>query len=118
MRGFSFQSAEPAAPDFDELSSSLSLRAEGSRVAKTKKAKGTKAAEAKIDPAFLAKARELRDRWMERVNGSLALPAVIGKYDVSRTLPVLSAVEGSEAEGHRLASRVHIEEAPMRRLAG
>ncbi|MGB7161033.1 MAG: hypothetical protein WBD40_23430 [Tepidisphaeraceae bacterium] len=39
-----------------------------------------------IDPAFLAKARELRDRWMERVNdGGLALD-VLAKHDVSRAL--------------------------------
>jgi hypothetical protein len=38
---------------------------------------------------------------MERVNGSLALPAVIGKYHV-----------------HRVASYIHVEEPPMRRLAG
>ncbi len=91
MRGFSFQSEEPAAPDFDELS----------RVAKATKPKAPKPPKAKIDPAFLAKARELRDRWMERVNGSLALPAVIGKYHV-----------------HRVASYIHVEEPPMRRLAG
>jgi len=35
---------------------------------------------------MLAKARELRDRYLERVNESLILPAASGKYDVSRSL--------------------------------
>ena len=49
----------------------------------------------RIDPAYLKAARELRDRWMERVNDSLVLPAMaLGKYDVSR---ILSAVEGSRS---------------------
>ncbi|MGB7157227.1 MAG: hypothetical protein WBD40_04115, partial [Tepidisphaeraceae bacterium] len=44
---------------------------------------------AKIDPKYLAAARQLRDVWMERANdGMLALPAPRGKYDVSRTLDV------------------------------
>ena len=41
----------------------------------------------RIDPAYLKAARELRDRWMERVNDPLVLPAMaMGKYDVSRSL--------------------------------
>ena len=48
-----------------------------------------------MDPKLRAAARELRDRWMERVNDPLVLPAMAqGKYDVSRTP---SAVEGSRA---------------------
>ena len=42
---------------------------------------------AKIDPRYLAAARELRDRFLEHVNDRrAALPARGGKYDVSRTL--------------------------------
>jgi len=41
----------------------------------------------RIDPAMVAKARELRDRYLERVNGSPdALLAPAARYDVSRTL--------------------------------
>ena len=38
---------------------------------------------AKADPAIIAKARELRDKWMEQVNAQPFLPA-LGKYDVAR----------------------------------
>jgi hypothetical protein len=48
--------------------------------------KPQKAAKVKIDPKYLAAARELRDRYLERVNDNLALPAGGGKYNVSRTL--------------------------------
>lgn len=39
---------------------------------------------AKIDPKYLKAARELRDRWMERVNDAGMIGC--GKYEVSRTL--------------------------------
>jgi hypothetical protein len=43
----------------------------------------------KNDPRLVAAARELRDRWMEKVNAEgFALPA--GKYDVSRAIEVSS----------------------------
>jgi hypothetical protein len=52
----------------------------------------------RIDAGFLAKARELRDRWLECVNsGTAQLPAPVGKYDVTRmlsaapTTPLLAA---------------------------
>jgi hypothetical protein len=50
----------------------------------------------KNDPKLIAAARELRDRWLERINED---PAMLeagsnGKYDVSKTL---SEVEGSKA---------------------
>jgi hypothetical protein len=58
-------------------------------LAKPVKAKRDKPPKAKIDPTYLAAARELRDRWMERVNDdALLLPAPRGTYDVSRALPV------------------------------
>ncbi len=53
---------------------------------KAAKAKPPKAPQAKIDPKFFTAARELRDRWMEQVNGdALALPSQ-GKYEVTRML--------------------------------
>ena len=39
-----------------------------------------------IDPTYLAKARELRDRWMERANEVGLIGGTGGKYDVSRAL--------------------------------
>jgi hypothetical protein len=43
-------------------------------------------AKAKNDPAIVAAARELRDRWLERVNAGAYVLASDGKYDVSRAL--------------------------------
>lgn len=40
----------------------------------------------KNDPKFVAAARELRDRYLEQVNGDRLLPGAHGKYDVSRQL--------------------------------
>jgi hypothetical protein len=42
----------------------------------------------KIDPQMIAKARELRDRYLEQVNDRLLL-APSGKYDVTRSLPAM-----------------------------
>ena len=39
----------------------------------------------KNDPKLVAAARELRDRWLERVNKTPLL--AVGKYDVTRALP-------------------------------
>src|SRR5688500_17681481 len=43
----------------------------------------------KLDPKLITAARELRDRYLERVNADdrLVLPATTGKYEVSRSLP-------------------------------
>ncbi|HEV2292657.1 MAG TPA: GNAT family N-acetyltransferase [Tepidisphaeraceae bacterium] len=60
------------------------------------KAPAAKAAQQRsrrIDPKYLAAARELRDRWMERVNDRSLLDQSCGKYDLSRVV--------SEAEGSR-----------------
>jgi hypothetical protein len=38
-----------------------------------------------IAPEFFAKARELRDRWLEHVNS--APHCLTGKYNVARSLP-------------------------------
>jgi hypothetical protein len=40
----------------------------------------------KIDPQLVAKARELRDRYLERYNDQRTLPPASGKYDVSRAI--------------------------------
>jgi hypothetical protein len=58
--------------------------------AKAKREPKEKAPRARIDPKYLAAARELRDRALEHFNGrgddALVLPAPAGKYDVSRAL--------------------------------
>ena len=61
-------------------------------VVKAKREPKAKAPAARIDPKYLAAARELRDRYLERVNGSTeALPAPNARYDVSRALPAALA---------------------------
>ena len=48
--------------------------------------RSAKKPKAKNDPRLVAAARELRDRWLERVNADpTALPSE-GKYDVSRAV--------------------------------
>ena len=46
----------------------------------------------KNDPKHVAAARELRDRWLEKVNSDPSLLACGGKYDVSKAL-IAPAVE-------------------------
>jgi hypothetical protein len=41
----------------------------------------------KNDPKLVAAARELRDRWLERVNAGEYVLEADGKYDVTRALP-------------------------------
>ena len=57
----------------------------------------------KADPKLIAAARELRDRWLEKVNEdpSLILPA--GKYDVARELP-------DQADGRHAVPRLAVVE--------
>jgi hypothetical protein len=50
------------------------------------KRKREKAPAPKFDPAILAKVRELRDRWVEHVNGGEMLLESAGKYEVTRAL--------------------------------
>ena len=45
----------------------------------------------KNDPKLVAKARELRDRYLEQFNSGLLLPG--GKYAVGRALPAPAAAE-------------------------
>ena len=61
-------------------------RRERSRGAEQPKAKKVKA---KNDPKLVAAARELRDRWLEKVNAPVGAPILEsnGKYEVSRALP-------------------------------
>src|SRR4051794_35175662 len=40
----------------------------------------------KNDPKLIAAARELRDRWRERVNSGQDLPQAAAKYDLTRRL--------------------------------
>ena len=49
---------------------------------------------AKTDPKLIAAARELRDRWLERVNTQELLPQ--GKYDVSRAIGCAAGGAGAE----------------------
>jgi hypothetical protein len=53
---------------------------------KAPRAPRAKAPKVKIDPRLLTAARELRDRWMERVNDDPSLIGSSGKYDVTRAL--------------------------------
>jgi hypothetical protein len=48
----------------------------------------------KCDPKLIAAARELRDRWLEKVNSGEHLAQELGKYDVSRGLPGSRAGSG------------------------
>jgi hypothetical protein len=57
--------------------------------AAVEKPKREKKPKAKVDPALVAKARELRDRWLEHVNSGAMLIEGVGKYDVTRALPEL-----------------------------
>jgi hypothetical protein len=41
----------------------------------------------KNDPRLVAAARELKDRWLERLNGGDEHILPMGKYDVARVLP-------------------------------
>ena len=50
------------------------------------KPKHEKKAAVKNDPKLVAAARELRDRWLQRVNADPSLLTSSGKYDVSSTL--------------------------------
>jgi ribosomal protein S18 acetylase RimI-like enzyme len=55
---------------------------------KTEKLKKEKAPRVKVknDPKFIAAARELRDRWLERVNEDPSMLLSSGKYEVSKAL--------------------------------
>jgi hypothetical protein len=42
--------------------------------------------QAKNDPKMIAAARELRDRWLEKVNSGEHIPQIVAKYDVRRSV--------------------------------
>ncbi len=67
-----------ASSDFGELSRAVPL------LPAPVKAKRAKVPREKVDPKFLAAARELRDRWMENVNAGECVFEDEGKYDVRR----------------------------------
>jgi hypothetical protein len=50
------------------------------------KPKREKKPKVKADPKHVAAARELRDRWLERVNADPSLLPSSGKYDIARGL--------------------------------
>jgi hypothetical protein len=56
------------------------------------KAKEVHKVKRKNDPKRVAAARELRDRWMERVNADPSLLLPHDKYEVSRELPAPAAL--------------------------
>ena len=63
-----------------------------------KKIRAVKKPAEKIDPAFLAKARELRDRWLECVNaGDAALPAPRPRYQIGRSAAARATVKSLPA---------------------
>jgi hypothetical protein len=50
------------------------------------RAKREPRAKTKCDPRLIAAARELRDRWLEKVNAGVLLPAEAGKYELTRRI--------------------------------
>jgi hypothetical protein len=50
----------------------------------------------KNDPEFVAAARELRDRWLEKVNAEPLLIGSSSKYDVTRALTITHPAEPAE----------------------
>ena len=67
--------------------------------AASSKPKRERPAKQKINPAHIAKARELRDRYLDEVNSGMLLPSAEGKYDVSRQL---AASDATPVESLRL----------------
>ncbi|HEV2293503.1 MAG TPA: hypothetical protein VGR35_06575 [Tepidisphaeraceae bacterium] len=75
-----------------------------------KPTKKPKAPAKKIDPRFLIAAREVRDRYLERVNGHPLALSSSGKYDVSRSLlkaEEFGCVLSAGAELKQLPSTAH-----------
>ncbi len=54
----------------------------------------------KNDPRLVAAARELKDRWLERINSGQYLPMANGKYEVSR------GIEGPQSTQERSGLRI------------
>jgi N-acetylglutamate synthase-like GNAT family acetyltransferase len=51
----------------------------------------------KLDPKLIAAARELRDRWLERMNSGQDVPQAVGKYSLARLLGAEHSSKGLRA---------------------
>ena len=70
-------------PPSDTLADAVTIRV-GEKPKREKKPK------AKHDPMLVAAARELRDRWLERVNADPWMLVSSAKYDVARSVPAIA----------------------------
>jgi hypothetical protein len=70
----------------DPLSGGLRFAPPASPETKTEKPKREKKPKIENDPKYVAAARELRDRWLEKVNAEPALLTSRGKYELSRQI--------------------------------
>jgi hypothetical protein len=82
----------PVVPKRPTISRAMTLRVEAPEAPEAQKPKEKKPRERKKnDPKLVAAARELRDRWLEHVNGAGGAGEMMlegaGKYDVARALP-------------------------------
>jgi hypothetical protein len=68
------------------LSGGLMFQSPESAGTKVEKPKRQKKAKIKNDPKYVSAVRELRDRWLERVNDDPSLIGSRGKYEISREL--------------------------------
>jgi hypothetical protein len=77
-------------------------------------------AKVKVDPQLVAKARELRDRYLERANEDpLLWVGPGGKYDISRALGGSAAAAAAEAAEAEESIRLpHLDWSAARLLAG
>ena len=87
---------KPAAPAVPQSTLGSTLRF-GTVKPEVEKAKKEPKVKVKLDPRLKAAARELKDRWLEQVNGGMYLPQKRGKYEVSR------GIEGPQPVQDRLA---------------
>jgi hypothetical protein len=68
-------------------------------VIEEKAEKKEKKPKVKNDPQLVAAARELKDRWLEQVNGGMHLPMAAGKYEVSRAIGERVEIEAGKLTG-------------------
>jgi hypothetical protein len=95
---------KPAAPVVPQSTLGSTLRF-GTVKPAVEKAKKEPKVKVKLDPRLKAAARELKDRWLEQVNGGMYLPEERGKYEVSR------GIEGPQSTQER--SGLLIEQMPI-----
>ena len=74
----------PAVPPGPSIWDSFAPAPQSKEAKPPLKPKREKKPKVKLDPAHVAAARELRDRYLERFNSGMVLPA--GKYDVARAI--------------------------------